>query len=377
MGVAGEQHTIESALPFLSDADVKRLVRAHADTRLGAALAPRLSARQALALLVALDDGEDTAAAFSALVPRLDEEALVALRERVRSAARLTSVAQALPPPARGPWLTAALAATQQIADPGERAEVLLQLVPHLTGAERDAAIEAARETIAQLTHFAQLVPCARTLAEFLPGDEAERLGAEALDQVPADRHVVCVAHLAPVLGARRDAVVAGAFAEAIANDDPVERAMLLVELAPVLPERLAEDAVAAASAIPDPDARLVAIAAFAARLEDELLAQMLRTSPGPLVHARGIAELVAHLGPLSAPAALELTSRILDPGERADAVSALAAAPSIATSALHTQLSATLRAAARLGEPDFLYKLLSLLPAIAHVGGGRDSARY
>ena len=44
-------------------------------------------------------------------------------------------------------------------------------------------------------------------------------------------------------------------------------------------------------------------------------------------------------------------------------------------TSALHAQLGATLRAAARLGEPDFLYKLLPLLPAIARVGGGRDSA--
>jgi hypothetical protein len=373
--VAGMQHTSESALPSLSDADVKRLVRAHADARLGAALAPRLSARQALALLLALDDEEDTSAAFSAHVPRLDEGSLASLLERLRPAMLLTSVAQALAPPARGPWLTAALAATQRIADPGERAEVLLQLVPDLTGAERDAAIEAAHEATTQITHFAQLVPCARTLAELLPGDEGERLAATALNQVPADRQVVCVAHLAPVLGGRRDAAVAGAFAEATANDDPAERAMLLVELAPVLPDRLAEDAVAAASEIPEPDARLVAIAAFAAWLEDGLLAQLLRASPGPLMYARGIAELVAHLGPSSAPAALELTSRIVDPGERAQAVSALADAPSIATSALYAQLGATLRAAARLGEPDFLDKLLPLLPAIARVGGGRDSA--
>ena len=63
-GVSGMQHTIDSALPSLSDADVKRLVRAHVDARLGAALAPRLSARQALALLLALDDEEDTSAAL-------------------------------------------------------------------------------------------------------------------------------------------------------------------------------------------------------------------------------------------------------------------------------------------------------------------------
>jgi hypothetical protein len=71
---------------------------------------------------------------------------------------------------------------------------------------------------------------------------------------------------------------------------------------------------------------------------------QLLRASPGPLVYARGIAELMAHLEPLSAPAALELTSRIVDSGVRAEAVSALADVPSIATSALHAQLSATRR---------------------------------
>ena len=56
---------------------------------------------------------------------------------------------------------------------------MLLQLVPDLTGAEREAAIEAAHEATMQIAHFAQLVLCARALAELLPGDEGERLGRD------------------------------------------------------------------------------------------------------------------------------------------------------------------------------------------------------
>jgi hypothetical protein len=245
----------------------------------------------------------------------------------------------------------------------------LLQLVPQLSGPERDTAIEAAHAAATQVASVAERVACARAVAELLPEEEAGRLTASALDQVPADHRVACIAHLAPVLGAGRDTAVASAFAEATARPDPIDRAMLVVELAPHLPDTLVDHALADALLNPHPDARLIAIAAFAPRLDDARLAQLLGSFPGPLNYARGIAELVPYLGPCSAEVALQLSGLITDPSERAQALGALSDVPYITVSALHAHLSETLRAAAQLGERDLYGRLLELQPVIARVG--------
>ena len=65
------------------------------------------------------------------------------------------------------------------------------------------------------------------------------------------------------------------------------------------------------------------------------------------------------------------MTALITDPGERAQAVSALADVPYVEIPALHAQLSDALRAAARLGESDLSHRLVQLRPAIARVGSG------
>ena len=301
-------YTVETTLAYLRDGDIKRLLGPTADARLVAAFAPRLSSKQALSLLSALDDtGEETRAAFAALAPRLDGASRARLLEHLQqrdAVDLLIVVAQALAPDTRGPWLAAALAAAHRTEDPGTRAEALLELVSQLSGTQRGAAIEAAHQATTQIAHFAQYVLCARAVAELLPEDDGAQLAAIALDRVPDDQRVACIAHLSPVLGAERDNAVTDAFAEVSAIADPVDRAMALVELAPHLPDTLVDDAVASALANPHSDARLVAIAALAPRLGGEHLAQLLRSCSEPLSHARGIADLVAHLGPSSAPAA-------------------------------------------------------------------------
>ncbi|HUX77182.1 MAG TPA: hypothetical protein VMY40_11135 [Anaerolineae bacterium] len=242
------------------------------------------------------------------------------------------------------PWQRmelAALAAAPEIADGWRLAKALTEMAPHLPGRLLEEALAAARE----IGDAGGRVQALVGLAPHLPEPLREQVLGEALAaaQDIKDGHWQgwALVHRGGRLGPWRplqeqvpgEALTA---AREIASRWGGGEALVLVDLAPHLPERLREEALAAAQKIRNADDRVEALISLAPHLPDPLREQVLREA---LAAAREIrwdqarAEVLGSLAPhLPVPLreqmvgeALAAARKIWNADDRAQTLGALA----------------------------------------------------
>ena len=273
-----------------------------------------------------------------------------ALAAGVRSSARgrRAGALAALAPHLPAGLLDEALDAAAAIANPLERVYALTALAPHLPNDSGRRALTVALNTA---TTVADPQGRANALIEVgirLPDDRRAKVLAEALDIVatsgtPAYRAAAVAAYLGERLSDEPDTevplqILAKAFAMTTLTGDYhtlFVRSYALATLAPLLPDELLAEALAAASAMgrrfttaPGTSLTAEALAALAPSLPDPLLAQALEAATGitdPQPRAKALAALAPRLPDPLLAQALEAATGITDPQPRAKALAALA----------------------------------------------------
>jgi TIR domain/NB-ARC domain len=332
---------------------------------------------EALAALRLVTDPLRRADALGKLAPYITELQLAstlsaATEDQYWRAGVLVALAPYLPEPDRSTALTDALAAVSAVSHPSSRAELLVELAPHLPARELAHAVRVAADITApspRVDALAALAPRLRgaelvdalnaTLAIDDPYSRAHAIpdlapyltGEELADALAATRAMTelipraeALAALAPRL-ATED--VAREFADTLAGTtSPYEQEAILTSLAPHLAAEQLADAVATAGKIAEPEPRAEALAALASQLAEpgrrHALEQALAAT-GTIVNtyarAKALAALAPHLAEDQLAEALAAAGEIGD-GWRAEALSALA--PYLGREQLSDALAAT-----------------------------------